>query len=137
MQICDQLESIADSLPHHVDKDTCIRVASRLLPLLHEAHGYEEKVLFPIFERDVKQHPTRGATVLRLKTEHVYDEGAAEEICEQLQGIGRGGQIQNPEALGFMLRAFFDSVRRHIAFEREHVFALTIAAPIVNTAGTA
>lgn len=35
--------------------------------------------------------------------------------------IGHGAAIANPEALGFMLRAFFDSVRRHIAFEREHV----------------
>ena len=40
----------------------------------------------------------------------------------RLYGIGHGGEISNPEALGFMLRAFFDTVRRHMAFEREHMF---------------
>lgn len=124
IQLCDQLESIADSLPYHVDRPTCIAVAGRLLPLMRESHRYEEEVLFPIFERDAP--PARKATVLRLKSEHVYDEGAAEEICERLLRIGYGGEVENPEALGFMLRAFFDTVRRHVAFEREYVFPSTL-----------
>lgn len=130
LQLCDRLESIADSLPYHVDKLVCIRVASRLLPLLRESHRYEEEVLFPVFERDTLAHPARRATVLRLKSEHVYDEGAAEEICERLMWIARGGEIDNPEALGFMLRAFFDTVRRHVAFEKEYVFPSALLTPV-------
>lgn len=137
IQLCDQLEAIADSLPFRVDRMKCIQVASRLLPLLRESHRYEEEVLFPLFEQDIGAHPGRKATVLRLKTEHVYDEDAAEAITEQLMWIGRGGEVDNPEAMGFMLRAFFDTVRRHIAFEREHVFPLTISTPIIEAKGNA
>ena len=47
--------------------------------------------------------------------------------------LGHGGAIDNPEALGFMLRAFFDTVRRHIAFEREYVFPLAVTAPLTES----
>jgi len=137
IQLCDQLETIADSLPYRVDRLDCIRVASRLLPLLRESHRYEEEVLFPVFERHADVHPGRRSTVLRLKSEHLYDEGAAEEICERLMWIGRGGEIDNPEALGFMLRAFFDTVRRHIAFEREFVLPEAILESLRNAKGNA
>jgi hypothetical protein len=119
--LCDQLEAIADSLPHRVDRLECLRVASVLLPILRESHRYEEEVLFPAFERGAMSPAAGGETVRRLKSEHVCDECAAEEITEQLMWIGMGGEIANPEALGFMLRAFFGPVRRHIAFERDHV----------------
>lgn len=129
IRLCDELESIADSLPYHVDKLDCIRIGSRLLPLLRESHRYEEEILFPVFERQGEVHHRRRSTVLRLKSEHLYDESAAEEICERLMWIGRGGEIDNPEALGFMLRAFFDTMRRHIAFEREFVLPATMLEP--------
>jgi hemerythrin-like domain-containing protein len=119
--LCDQLEAIADSLPHRVDRMECVRVANVLLPFLRESHRYEEEVLFPAFERGLKEPATGGETVRRLKSEHIYDACAAEEITEQLMWIGRGGDVANPEAFGFMLRAFFDPVRRHIAFERDHI----------------
>jgi iron-sulfur cluster repair protein YtfE (RIC family) len=121
IRLCDELEAIADSLPLNVDRLRCLNVASQLLPALRQSHRNEEEVLFPAFERggtDVQI----GLSVQRLKAEHIYDEGAAEQITDALMWIGRGGDIANPEALGFMLRAFFDTVRRHIAFEREHVF---------------
>jgi hypothetical protein len=118
--LCDDLEAIADSLPFNVDRLSCLDVASRLLPLLRQSHRYEEDVLFPAFECGLGAN---RQSIQRLKAEHIYDEGAAEEITDTLLWIGRGGDIANPEALGFMLRAFFDTVRRHIAFEREHVFS--------------
>ncbi|MGC4025463.1 MAG: hemerythrin domain-containing protein [Mesorhizobium sp.] len=135
IQLCDQLEAIADSLPHCVSRFDCIRVANRLLPLLRESHRYEEEVVFPVFERQSDVLPKRRSTVLRLKSEHLYDEGAAEEICERLLWIGHGGEIENPEALGFMLRAFFDTMRRHIAFEREFVLPAMILEPILIAKG--
>jgi hypothetical protein len=50
-------------------------------------------------------------------------------LTEILLEIGHGGAVENPEALGFMLRAFFETIRRHVAFEREHVIP-TIAAQL-------
>lgn len=122
IRLCDELEAIADSLPLYVDRFTCLNVASQLLPALRQSHRYEEQVLFPAFERGEESNVQIRRSVQRLRAEHIYDEGAAEEITDALMWIGRGGDIANPEALGFMLRAFFDTVRRHIAFEREHLF---------------
>lgn len=118
--LCDLLESIADSLPSAVDHHACLWVAAMLLPQLREAHDYEERVLFPAFAADV----TRAETVRRLCAEHVEDEAAAEEVTETLLRIGHGGAIGNPEALGFMMRALFEAIRRHVAFEREHVLPI-------------
>lgn len=119
--LCDQLEAIADSLPKNVDQLACLRIAGRLAPLIRQAHRFEEELLFPAFEaqRPLAVHQD---TIQRLKSEHLYDECSAEEITEELLRIGHGAPIRNPEALGFMLRAFFSTVRRHMAFEREHIF---------------
>lgn len=119
--LCDDLEQIADDLPFAVDRMACLRIASRLVPLLRECHRYEEEVVFPVFERDPALATSRARSVRRLKAEHVEDECAAQDLTEVLLAIGRGGTIDNAEALGFMLRAFFEALRRHIAFEREHV----------------
>jgi len=133
--LCDHLESIADSLPHRVDRLECLRLAGRLAPLMRQAHRFEEELLFPAYQAaEIRSGSVE--TVRRLKAEHLSDECAAEEITEELLRIGHGGPISNPEALGFMLRAFFDTVRRHMAFEREHMFpvAARIAGSIARNA---
>jgi hemerythrin-like domain-containing protein len=121
LQLCQEIEAIADALPS-VDRLQCLLIANRLVPLLREAHRYEEEEIFPIFERSGGHAlMARIASVRRLKAEHVEDECAAQDLTEALLDIGHGGTVPNPEALGFMLRAFFETIRRHIAFEREHV----------------
>ena len=117
LAICDMLEAIADSLPGGVDRHRCLVAAATLLPTLREAHAYEETTIFPAFGR----REDRARSVRRLCAEHVEDESLAEELTEALLHVGHGGMIGNPEALGFMLRALFEAMRRHIAFEREHV----------------
>lgn len=120
LALCDTLEAIADSLPH-VDCHICLFIAESLLPVMREAHAYEEASVFPAYASDSR----RQATVNRLRAEHVEDEAAAEDLTETLLHIGHGGPVDNPEALGFMLRALFEGLRRHVAFEREHVMPLT------------
>ncbi len=121
-ELCDHLEAIADSLPGQIDRSLCLLVAGRLVPLMRQAHRFEEELLFPLFEAATMGQPGEqpgNPTIGRLKFEHVADECSAEEITEELLRIGHGHPVQNPEAFGFMLRAFFDPVRRHLAFERE------------------
>jgi iron-sulfur cluster repair protein YtfE (RIC family) len=118
--LCEQLERIADSLPDRTDRLLCLQIANRLLPVMRESHRHEERVLFPVFDR---AEGGRGRVmVTQLMSDHTFDECAAEEITEVLLHIGHGGEVGNPEALGFMLRAFFDTVRRHIAYEQEYLF---------------
>jgi len=115
LELCDMLEDIADALPSRVDRLQCLKVASSLVPLLRECHRFEEEIVFPALAR----LPGRETVVARLKTEHVEDDCAAEELSEALLAHGHGEPIENPEAFGYMLRALFGSMRRHIAFERE------------------
>jgi hemerythrin-like domain-containing protein len=122
LKLCQAIEAIADGLPSAVDRLQCLQVANQLVPLLRETHRYEEENVFPVFERaGGRDALATAASIRRLKAEHVEDECAAQDLTEVLLEIGHGGTIQNPEALGFMLRAFFEPIRRHIAFEREHV----------------
>lgn len=127
LDLCRELEAIADGLPGLLDRRKCLIVASALVPLLRESHEYEESCLFPAYVDDPVNFETRQQTIKRLKTEHVEDECAAQDLTEVLLSIGHGAPVENPEALGFMLRAFFEAMRRHIAFEREHVFPILLA----------
>lgn len=126
LEICDVLEAIADSLPGRIDRHACLRAAATLLPTMREAQAYEEGLIFPAFAvgGDNRAHSLR-----RLRAEHVEDDSLAGELTEALLRIGHGADVDNPEALGFMLRAFFETVRRHIAFEREHMAPLIRGVP--------
>ena len=119
LKLCAALETIADDLPSRVDRLQCLSVASSLLPLLRECHKFEEEIVFPVFARG----RGRGGSeiVERLIAEHLQDGCAAEDLSEALLAYGHGQPIENPEAFGYMLRALFESMRRHIAFERYHV----------------
>ena len=125
LQLCEAMEAIADALPSAIDRLQCLQIASQLVPLLRESHRYEEEDVFPAFEKaGGRDFFTRAASVRRLKVEHVEDECAAQDLTEVLLEIGHGGAVENPEAIGFMLRGLFETMRRHIAFEREHVLPI-------------
>lgn len=118
LRICAGLEQVADSLPGDIDRRICMMLACELEPLMRGLHRFEEEALFPAFQQ--VQGPV-SQSLDRLRAEHVEDECFAGEIAEALLALGQGGKADNPEALGFMLRGFFEGQRRHIAFEREHI----------------
>ncbi len=126
-RLCDALEEIADSLPDNLDKARCLQIASILVPVMRSTHFYEEDVIFPAYLSAISGDEA-PSPLKRLRAEHFEDECYADELTEALLSIARGGDIGNAEALGYMLRAFFESVRRHIAFEREHVLPAIQAA---------
>lgn len=126
-RLCDALEEIADSLPDNLDKARCLQIASVLVPVIRSTHCYEEDVIFPAYVSAVADDAVPDP-LKRLRAEHFEDECYADELTEALLEIARGGNVGNAEALGYMLRAFFESVRRHIAFEREHILPAIQAA---------
>ncbi|MEO9340387.1 hemerythrin domain-containing protein [Mesorhizobium sp. SB112] len=117
LKLCDALEAIADDLPSRLDQLQCLVIASSLVPLLRECHRFEEEFVFPVFARS----RSGSGIVARLTSEHLEDDCAAEDLSEALLAYGHGRPIENPEAFGYMLRALFGSMRRHIAFERDHL----------------
>lgn len=123
LRLCDALEKIADALPG-VDRMICLSTANSIVPLLRNIHQYEEAIIFPAYEEAVVGSEANLASTRRLRAEHVEDECFAGEVTEILLAIGHGEAVENPEAIGFMLRGLFENLRRHIAFEREHVLPM-------------
>lgn len=120
LEACEALESLADDLPAHVDRLRCLMLASSLVPLIEACHRFEEQFVFPVFALSQRN----AVIVNRLKAEHVQDRCAAEDLSEALLAYGEGQPIANPEAFGYMLRALFDSMRRHIAFEQDCILTV-------------
>ncbi|WP_436102256.1 hemerythrin domain-containing protein [Pararhizobium sp. LjRoot238] len=125
LALCGTLEGIADSLPDRIERLTCLTVASALLPLLNRAHHLEETIIFPAYDALPDAAKSAGTTQ-RLRIEHVEDECFADDLTEILFKVGHEGVVANAEMFGFMLRGFFEGMRRHVAFESEHI------APIVR-----
>ncbi len=127
LALCDRLEAIADSLPDHVDLGQCLHAARALVPAVRTAHLFEESVFFPMVRaalRDGDRWGTGGserlaANIARLTDEHREDESFAEEVSEALLGWGLAGDRLGAETMGYMLRGLFETLRRHVAFERE------------------
>jgi hemerythrin-like domain-containing protein len=122
LALCSELEEIADSLPSSINRQKCIYAAKALGPLVKAAHHYEETVLFPQLRSSENPPEHLAETLERLKFEHFEDQCFAEELTDALLKLGAGDTV-NMEAVGYMLRGFFEGIRRHIAFEREHLLA--------------
>ncbi|ADV15057.1 MULTISPECIES: hemerythrin domain-containing protein [Mesorhizobium] len=123
LQLCDALERMAGALPG-VDRLECLGAANAIVPLLRNIDQYEETVIFPAYEDAVVSSNANLASTRRLRAEHMEDECVGGEVTEILLAIGHGEAVENPEALGFMLRGLFENLRRHIVFEREHVLPM-------------
>ena len=128
--ICDELEKIADTLPNAVDLQSCLRTAQKLLPLVKLAHDFEECELFPMLLIEAGQAAQHAATIERLRYEHWGDEEFALDIHHALREFARKHDTAKVEALAWMLRGFFDGLRRHLAFDREYLI------PILKKGGT-
>lgn len=124
MGLCDLLEAIADSLPSRVNRQQCLFVARMIAPILQRAHLAEEAHLFPrIIGR------TDGSDLVeRLRMEHIEDECFADEVQLELLQLGRGEPVLGPEATGYMLRGFFEGIRRHCRFDIELLATLAARA---------
>lgn len=121
--LCDRLEEIADSLPDGVNRQKCLYASQALGPMIKAVHRFEEDVVFPLIADRLKRDETIAATLSRLRFEHFEDECYAEELTEALRDLGTGRAGINIEATAYMLRGFFGAIRRHIAFESEHLLS--------------
>jgi len=121
LALCDELEQIADSLPDQIDRSKCLHAATKLGPMIRSIHEFEEDVLFPALAAVRTNDESLAKTLERLRFEHCEDECFAEELTEALLELGRGSKTVNIEATAYMLRGFFEAVRRHVAAEREIV----------------
>lgn len=119
LALCRAVEAIADGLPHDVDPAQCLTLANALRPIIAHAQQAEEAFLFPALSGINSQWLDMPAVLERLRVEHVMDMCHAEDLMAALLAFGRGEPVASAEALGYMCRGFFETLRRHIAFERD------------------
>ena len=116
-KLCDMLEQIADSLPDDVDPLLCARVVKVLRDELPVHHRDEEHGLFPLVEHRAKPEDNVEELIAQLCLEHATDESFAIEVMDELATLSEGKKPRNPNMLGYMLRGFFESYRRHLQWE--------------------
>jgi hemerythrin-like domain-containing protein len=121
LELCKISEQIADSLPSEIDRQECLSLARSIYPIQKRAHEFEEKNIFPVL-RCIKSNAEQiEQTLERLKFEHWEDESFSEKISASLLNFVREPEKHKADSLSYMLRGFFEGVRRHIAFEVEHL----------------
>jgi len=123
-QLCNQLEQIADELPYRVDHQRLLMVARSIMPTVKRAHSFEENRVFPQIEAQAGSTEALKHSLERLQFEHWEDESFAEELTDRLVKFVAHPETANTDTLSYMLRGFFDGLRRHIAFELEHILPL-------------
>lgn len=123
-QLCNMLETVADSLPDNVDPQLCRHIIDTLKFEIPVHHRDEELGLFPLLEKRSIPADNIHDVLGRLALEHATDESFAAELMESLEILSRGGKLPNPNMTGYMLRGFFESYRRHIHWENAVVLPL-------------
>ncbi|MFA9475366.1 MAG: hemerythrin domain-containing protein [Filomicrobium sp.] len=122
--LCDVLESIADALPHTADASLATVAVRCLRNGLPEHVALEEKHLFPLLRSRNARDQSCKKVLLQLEHEHGSNESFAYEIADELEHIAEAKAPKNAEMLGYMLRGFFISQRRHIRWENATVIPL-------------
>lgn len=116
-ELCDLLEAIADGLPHSFDKALAVIAVSILEGSVPRHMRLEEEALFPVLrERLASDHPLHAALSC-LEEEHERDGATLVELTDALKTATADGVVGNADMLGYVLRGYFDSQRRHIAWE--------------------
>lgn len=129
LALCNRLESLADSLPQSFDAQEALHVARQIVPTVKQAHAFEEKVIFDTLRTTEAGQFSNPQSLNRLKFEHWEDEALAEDLAESLIAYAAHPSAEMVGKLSYMLRGFFDNLRRHIAFEAEFILPVLAEPP--------
>lgn len=118
--LCDDLEALADRLGEGVDHHLaakCRRYLDRDLTV----HQRDEEAVYRILKTS---QPTLSVSrqIGLAEAEHQRQREYALEVNECLGDVTEGRRQVNPEALGYLLRATFESIRQHLAWEEATLF---------------
>ncbi|MBB5694982.1 hemerythrin domain-containing protein [Muricoccus pecuniae] len=111
--LCDRLEAMADGLPGLPPEEERHALARQLTTLLTPHHKREALLLEDLLPEDGAA-PMERALLERIRGQHVADAVHAQDLAAVLETASGEGDGQ---ALGYMLRCFFDGCRRALAFE--------------------
>ena len=124
LELCDQLEDIADRLPYEVGRSQ-LSDAINAIMLAHRNHVFlQEQLLFPVLRINAISSQFTHEILDQAVKEHSIDEDLSHEISDTLSLSASAHGFENPELLGYMIRNQFETQRRHLAWERIVIFPL-------------
>ena len=125
--LCDMLEAIADMLPRMPERRRCLEALEMLERHLPMHHADEELGLFPLLKARCGPEDRIEAILAELEDEHVDDEALLTEVVLTLRALAADrGPEREPAIAGYVLRGFFESQRRHIAWEEATIMPLAL-----------
>ena len=118
--LCNDLEVLADhlgqGLDHHLAAK-CQRYLARDLMI----HQRDEEAVYSLLQ--VEQSSLSVTRLIKLAVgEHERHREYALEVKEFLGDMSEGRRHDNPEALGYLLRATFENIRQHLEWEEATLF---------------
>jgi hemerythrin-like domain-containing protein len=127
LDMCDMLEAVADGLPNNVPPAHCAQLATEIVDLLTRTHREEEAILLPLLAASPR--PELRQLARRLRAEHDYDGDAVIEVSEALLAVAARHPLHSADATGYLLRSFFEGLRRHVRAERDLLAILADPPP--------
>ena len=112
--LADLLEEIADALPQAAGGAAALVAAARLRRLVAQSQPAEESSLYALVERLAPPGAGARQAVALARREAAVAAGLAIELADELEALARRGVAGSPEALGYMLRACFEALRRRL-----------------------
>lgn len=121
--LCDRLETIANGLPDDLSSFPFEAVANELRTKLPQLHYNMEQVLFPALKERALPEDGIEEIIDGFTHEHAMDGGYVLGVLEVLDRLATGPlalnqQPENYEVVGYLLRGFFEGLRRHLRWER-------------------
>jgi len=135
LTLCDSLEKIADELPYKLERgrlrpDAPTIVARQLRHRLPRLHRHIEQLLFPMLKKRALPEDCVEEIIAGFTHEHAMDDGYALGVLEVLNELSLDRRLPglraiNDEAAGYLLRGFFEALRRHLRWQ--HFIVLRLA----------
>ena len=124
---CDELETIADALPDRIAPGQCERAIRETTTAVRQMHACENDLLMPLLAN--AQRPELRKIADDLEQAHLVDSESLVEVDEVLTALALGQPILSTDATGYLLRAFFEGLRRHVGRERDLLALIDATAP--------
>jgi hemerythrin-like domain-containing protein len=134
--LCDDLEVLADQLGQGLDHHLAAKV-QRYLACELMLHQQDEEAVYSLLQ--VEHRSLSVSRLIKLAVaEHERHREYALEVTAFLGHVSDGRRHDNPEALGYLLRATFENVRQHLEWEEATLFQdarhVILASPDHNLA---
>ncbi|PTQ08232.1 hypothetical protein CLG96_16170 [Sphingomonas oleivorans] len=120
--LCNALEACADALPERPSPAEAEALCHQLAELL-SAQERGEKLLALMFGHD-EAEPLTHALLRHIRHRHIAGTVHAQDLIAALMPSAEKGPAVSTDALGYMLRCFFEACRQTMDFEELLILAL-------------